>query len=156
FLKELYHRWERHWLGDTAAALTYYGMLSVFPFLIFLTTFMGLLLDRRAITQIVGEAAKVVPGPVVAIINDRLTSLQQTANSGLFTFGILGSLWIASGAVDSLTQALNRCYGVPETRPYWRSRGLAIVVTVAAGIVSVFAGAVMLFVPFLGQMIANP
>jgi membrane protein len=147
----LYRGWNQDSLGDTAAALTYYGMLSAFPFLFFAVTLAGLLIDESSITQIVSHAGRVMPEPVTHIIGQRLTGLQRNANGGLLTVGIVASLWAASGGMSSLAQALNRCYDVVETRPWWRTRANAIVVTIVAAIAGALAVAVMFFVPLLAR-----
>jgi membrane protein len=147
----LYRGWTRDSIGDTAAALTYYGMLSAFPFLFFVVTLAGLLIDQASIAQIVSHAGRVMPEPVTHIIGERLAGLQRSANRGLLTVGIVAALWVASGGMSSLAQALNRCYDAVETRPYWRSRGNAVVVTIVAALAGALAVAVMFFVPLLAR-----
>src|SRR3712207_6875058 len=53
---------------------------------------------------------------------------------GLFTFGILFTIWAASGAFAALINALNRAYDVEETRPFWKVRGLAILMTLGLSV----------------------
>jgi membrane protein len=65
------------------------------------------------------------------------------------------ALWAASGGVSSLGQALNRCYDVRETRPFWRSRGNAVLVTLVATVVGILAATILFFVPVLGKFIGG-
>lgn len=155
FWKKLYRSWQEDAVGTTAAALTYYGILSLFPFLLFLVALAGLALDPKATAELVQQVGRFAPGPVTQILEARLTSLQQSASGKLLTVGIVGAIWAASGAVTMLMQALNRCYDVRETRPFWKTRALAIGVTLGAGVVAVLASAVTFFVPLVGAAIGG-
>jgi membrane protein len=79
----------------------------------------------------------------------------QNPAPGLLSFGILGTLWVASGALSALINALNRIYGIRETRPFWKVKGLAILMTVGlSGLV--FLGVFLLvFGPHVGTAIAG-
>jgi len=156
FFKKLIREWKDDALGDTAAALTYYGMLALFPFLLFLVSLTGVVLNAQAAANLIAELQQVAPPQVLQIVQQRLQSLQQSQSSGLVTIGFLASIWIASGAMSSLTQALDRCYGVVETRPFWKVRLLAIALTLVAGVLSVIAAAVTFAVPVAASWIGGP
>lgn len=146
-LRDLRRNWREDAVGDTAAALTYYGVLALFPFLLFVVALAGVLLNPTAIGQLVDSAADVAPAAAVDLLRTRLHALEAAPNGGLLTLGLIGALWAASSAVASLAQALNRCYDVRETRPFWKTRGLALLVTVGAGILTVLAAVVLFAIP---------
>ena len=117
---------------DLAAALTYYGVLSLFPALIALVSVVGLFGDpastTETLTEIVGELA---PSTATDTFRGPIESI--TANRGtaglLFALGLLGALYSASGYVGAFMRASNRIYGVQEGRPFWKLRPLQIAVT---------------------------
>ena len=156
FVKQFYRELNDDAVGTTSAALAYYGMLSLFPFLLFLVSLAGLLLDQKAIGQLLGSLQRVAPGDAVKIVGDRLTALQHSSSGGLLTIGIVAAVWSASGGVVSLMQALNRAYDVKETRAFWKTRGLAILVTIGVGIFAVISTAITFAVPVLGAWIGGP
>lgn len=156
FGKGLYRSWKEDAVGNTAAALTYYAMLSLFPFLLFVVALAGILLDPTAITKLIDAFGKLVPGQVSQIVGGRLTALEQNPSGGLLTLGIVLAIWSASSGVSSLMTALNRCYDVRETRPFWKTRPLAVGVTLVAGVVSVLTAAVMFFLPVVAGIIGGP
>jgi membrane protein len=115
-----------------AAALTYYGLLSLFPALIALVSIVGLFGDpqstTRTLTQIVSDigpnsAADTFAGPIESITSNR------GAAGILFFVGLGTALWSASGYVGAFMQAANVIYETPEGRPFWKLRPLQIAVT---------------------------
>ena len=121
-------------LSDWAAALTYYGLLSVFPALIALVSLVGIFGDpqstTRTITDIVTKigpesAAQTYAGPIESI-----TSHRSAAGIALVA-GLLIALLSASGYVGAFMRASNVIYETPEGRPIWKLRPLQILVTLA-------------------------
>jgi membrane protein len=119
-------------MTDWAAALTYYGLLSLFPALIALVAIVGLVGDpastTRTITDIVtklgpGSAADTFAGPIKSITSHR------SAAGILLVVGLLTALWSASGYVGAFMRAANVIYETPEGRPFWKLRPLQILVT---------------------------
>jgi membrane protein len=119
-------------LTDWAAALTYYGLLSLFPALIALVSILGLVGDPKTITAKVTEviasigpqsAAQTFAGPVESIASNR------GAAGFALVFGLALALWSASGYVGAFIRASNVVYETREGRPFWKLRPLQIVVT---------------------------
>ena len=119
-------------LTDWAAALTYYGLLALFPALIAFVGIVGLVADpasaTRTITDIVTQigpssAADTFSGPIQSV----------TSNSGtsgtLAVVGFLVALWAASGYVGAFIRASNIIYETPEGRPFWKLRPLQLAIT---------------------------
>ena len=117
---------------DLAAALTYYGVLSLFPTLIALVSIVGLFGDPTSTTETLTQIVEDL-GPATATdaFRDPIESI--TSNRGtaglLFAVGLLGALYSASGYVGAFMRASNRIYGVEEGRPFWKLRPLQIAVT---------------------------
>jgi membrane protein len=119
-------------MSDWAAALTYYGLLSLFPALIALVSIVGLVGDpastTRTITEIVtklgpSSAADTFAGPIKSITSHR------SAAGILLIVGLATALWSASGYVGAFMRAANVIYETPEGRPFWKLRPLQIFVT---------------------------
>jgi membrane protein len=119
-------------LSDWAAALTYYGLLSLFPALIALVSLVGLFGDpqstTRTITDIVTRigpesAAQTFSGPIESITSHRSTSAIA------LIAGLVVALWSASAYVGAFMRASNVIYETPEGRPIWKLRPLQMLVT---------------------------
>jgi membrane protein len=146
-------------LTDWAAALTYYGLLSLFPALIALVSIIGLFADpqetTRTVTDIVTSigpqsAAQTFSGPIESI-----TSNRSTAGLAL-VIALATALWSASGYVGAFMRASNVIYETPEGRPIWKLRPLQILITLVMVIMlAVMALALVLTGPIV-EAVAEP
>lgn len=121
-------------LTDWAAALTYYGLLSLFPALIALVSLLGLFGDPKgtteSLTEIISQigpesAAETFSGPIESITGDR------GAAGVALAVGLAVAVWSASGYVGAFMRAANVIYETPEGRPFWKKRPLQLAVTLA-------------------------
>jgi membrane protein len=117
-------------LTDWAAALTYYGVLAIFPALIVLVSVLGLI-GESATQPLIDNLGKVAPGPAQEIFTSAIQNLQgsQGAAGVLFVVGLAGALWSASGYVAAFMRASNAIYDMPEGRPVWKTLPLRVVLT---------------------------
>ena len=119
-------------LSDSAAALTYYMVLAVFPALLALVSIVGIVGDPHTVTkdlnQIVGQVA---PQSVVKALQGPITGLTKSSGTAgiLLVAGILGALWSASGYVGGFMRAANHIYEVEEGRSFLKLRPLQMLVT---------------------------
>jgi membrane protein len=117
-------------LTDWAAALTYYGVLAIFPALIVLVSVLGLIGDS-ATQPLIDNVGKVAPGPAKEIFTNAIENLQgsQGAAGVAFVIGLAGAIWAASGYVSAFMRASNAIYDMPEGRPIWKTLPLRVVLT---------------------------
>jgi membrane protein len=129
-LKRTIKGFSRDNLTDWAAALTYYGVLAIFPALIVLVSVLGLIGDS-ATQSLIDNLGKVAPGPAKEILTSALKNLQGSKGAAgvLFVVGLLGALWSASGYVAAFMRASNAIYEIPEGRPVWKTLPLRVVLT---------------------------
>ena len=111
-----------------AGQLTYFFLLSFFPFLIFLVALAGLVLDdpESAVRRLISESAGFLPREAVELLVAYLDRTLRGTGSGVLFFGIVATLWMGSAASIAITKAANRAYGVVETRSFWRLRGTSV------------------------------
>src|SRR5918995_4932379 len=138
-------------LMDWAAALTYYGLLALFPALIALVSIVGLVADPESttdtLTDIVNDvgpdtAAETFAGPI-----EQVTQSRSTAGFALIA-GTLVALWSASSYLGAFIRASNVIYETREGRPFWKLRPLQIVMTLVI--------LVLLAVMALGVVLTGP
>ncbi len=117
-------------ITDWAAALTYYGLLAIFPAILALVSVLGLI-GKSAIQPLIKNLSDVAPGPAKDIIVTALQNLQKhTGAAGVaFVVGLAVALWSASGYVGAFMRASNAIYDVQEGRPIWKKTPVRLGVT---------------------------
>jgi membrane protein len=117
-------------LTDWAAALTYYGVLAIFPAMIVLVSILGLV-GEPATQPLIDNLGTVAPGPAKEIFTNAIENLQgdQGAAGVLFVVGLLGALWSASGYVAAFMRASNVIYDMEEGRPIWKTLPVRVSLT---------------------------
>jgi membrane protein len=143
-------------ITDLAATVTYYGVLALFPFLLFLVAVASLVITPEQAEQLVDALSGVAPGPVTQIVGGQLRSLAQQQNVTLVGFGALAAIWAASGGVMAVMRALNVAYDVKEGRPFWKVRGIALLMTLSSGVLSLLAALVAIATAPLADRIGGP
>jgi membrane protein len=138
-----------------AAQLAYYFLFALFPFFLFLTTLLGYLPIPNLLDRLLETLGQMLPGDALQLVQDNVRQLVTDQRGGLLSFGILAALWTSSSALTAIMDSLNRAYDVEEGRPFWKVRGLAILLTV--GLSGFIVGALVLltFGPQIGSWIAD-
>lgn len=132
--------------------IAYSSLLAFFPAMAFLVGALGLFDLFDDVERLLDPIA---PNGVIKFIS----SLQEDSEGGTsavaFVVGLIGAVWAASGAMNSVIKAVNAAYDRVESRPFWKTRGIAILLVVTSGITT--AGIFLLIVVggALGEAIAK-
>lgn len=139
-------------LIDRAAALTYYGILSIFPGLLVLVSLLGLL-GRRTSEDVQGTITSLVPpGEIRQIIETAIENVSASPTAGLVAIaGLLAAFWSASGYVGAFMRASNAIYDVPEGRPIWKTLPIRVAVTAVIGVMLLASALIVVFTGRLAE-----
>jgi membrane protein len=137
-------------LTDWAAALTYYGVLSLFPMLIALVAVLGIFGQQSSVGTLLDSFREAGLESVAENIEEPLTGVvQQKGGAGaLLGFGLALSLWSASGYLGAFMRAANQVYEVEEGRPFWKLRPLQVGLTLI--------GVLLLSLVAIGLVVTGP
>ncbi len=141
-------------LTDWAAALTYYGVLAIFPALIALVSILGLV-GHSAIQPLIDNLGRLAPGPARSIFTKAIYNLEHSRSAAgvLFFVGLAGAVWSASGYIGAFMRASNAVYDIDEGRPIWMTVPVRVAVTVVLLVLlAVSAFAVVLTGGLAGQV----
>ncbi|MEH1167028.1 YihY/virulence factor BrkB family protein [Micromonospora sp. CPCC 205539] len=144
-------------LTDWAAALTYYGVLSIFPGLLVLISLLGLL-GNSATEGVQDTVNQAVPdGSIREIITEAIKSADQ--NGGLASvaavIGLLAAFWSASGYIGAFMRASNTIYDVPEGRPIWKTLPIRAGVTALIGVLLLASAVIVVFTGRLAELVGD-
>ncbi|AIQ57803.1 YihY/virulence factor BrkB family protein [Paenibacillus borealis] len=133
FIKQLLQKIKADDVQGISAQLTYYLILSLFPFLIFIMTLIGY--ANISLEDKIQQLEQVMPAEAVSIIEEILQDVSEGRSQALLSFGMLATLWAASKGVNAIIKGLNRAYDIDESRAFWKIRGIAFLATLTIGFV---------------------
>ena len=139
-----------------AQQIAYSSLLAFLPTVILAIGLLGLL-GTGAFDSLKSFIGTVAPHGVQSMI--QLAEDDAAKNKGgsaiAFVVGVFGALWAASGAMGSVIKAVNKAYERLETRPFWKVRGIAILLVVANGVVLAGVFILLIFGGAIGKAIAT-
>jgi membrane protein len=143
-------------LTDWAAALTYYGVLAIFPAIIALVSILGLI-GSSATQPLIDNLGKVAPGPAKDIFTSAIQNLQNSQGAAgiIFVVGLAGALWSASSYVAAFMRASNAIYDVDEGRPVWKTLPVRLGVTLVLLTLLALTAVAVLLTGGLAKQIGN-
>ncbi|MBT2538364.1 YihY/virulence factor BrkB family protein [Arthrobacter sp. ISL-69] len=143
--------------GDLAAALTYYGVLSMFPALLALVSLLGIFGQAEKTTAAMLEIVQgIAPGAALDVIKQPIQELASSSTAGFtLILGILTALWSASGYVGAFGRAMNRIYEVDEGRPFIKLRGAMLAVTLTTVIIVALTAAMLVLSGPVAEAVGN-
>src|SRR5579864_4590955 len=116
-----------------AGSLAYYFFMSLVPFLILLASLLVYTHIPGLFDYILGGMSRLVPTESMTMIRKVIDDMMDTKSAGILSFGIAGTIWSASGGFSAMIEALNVAYDVQEGRPFWKTRPLAVLLTIVVG-----------------------
>lgn len=146
----------RHHTLQVSAALSYYAVLSVFPALIFLSAIVGFVPLPDLFNHVLLLMSRLLPADTMRVVYSVLRDVLSSSKGTWLSFGMLGTLWVASTGFDAMIEALDIAYDVKDdVRSFWRTRLLAIALAAINGGLLVGGLAVMLVGPRFGDWLAS-
>lgn len=126
-------------LVSRAAELGYYFLFALFPTLVFASSIMGLAAKRASnvYSSMLEYLAIVIPHSAYQMVIDTFNQTTQASSGGKIAFGLAAALWSASVGFGAIQDTANIVYKVKETRPYWKAKLQAMLVTLLLSVVIV-------------------
>jgi membrane protein len=140
-LKRTVKAFKQDKLTDWAAALTYYGVLAIFPALLVVVSVVGLI-GGSVTDTLIENLEDVAPGPAQEIFTNAIRNLEgaKGASGVAFVIGLAGAIWASSGYVNGFMSASNSIYDVEEGRPLTKTLpmrvGLTVLLMVLGGVIA--------------------
>ncbi|MGH3086736.1 MAG: YihY/virulence factor BrkB family protein [Rubrobacteraceae bacterium] len=156
-LKATVREFQRDDAMGLAAQLAYYLILALFPFILVLVSLMGTFSNPELADEVLSYFRRVMPQEVYTLIDQYTGDIISGSRPApyLLSFGILFTIWSASGAFSAFINALNRAYDVQETRPFWKVKGLAILMTLGLSVLILTGVLLLVLGPPIGAAIAG-
>ena len=124
-------------LLSRAAELGYYFLFALFPTLVSASAILGLAAKSASLiyVHLLNYMALVIPRAAFAMVVETFNQTTAAATGGKVTLGLVAAIWSASVGFSAIQDGMNTVYRVRETRPYWKARGSAILVTMLLSVI---------------------
>ncbi len=155
-LKRTASEFKKDNLTDLAAALTYYGVLAIFPMIIVVVSVLGLI-GKSATQPLIQNLGAVAPGPAKQIFTSAVQNVQggRGAAGVLFVVGLAVSLWSASGYIAAFMRASNIVWDVEEGRPIWKTLPLRLGITLVTVVLLTVSALAVVFTGGLASQVGR-
>lgn len=145
--KRVWTETNRDDLWGRAAQLSFYFLLALFPLLLVMMALLGIFADRgtELSHNLISYLTEVMPDSAGELVQKTIDELSGQAGAGKISLGLVATLWAASSGMGAISETLNTAYNVTESRPWWKTRLVAVGLTVALALLIVSALALLLY-----------
>ncbi len=129
FIDQLAYRFSKNYVVGSGAQLTYFLILSIFPFLIVLLNILSY--TPLAREDVISNMIRFLPYDIQLIIEGFVNDIVSSSSQGLLSIAAIGGIWTASSGVKAIIRAINSAYDYTENRSFIKMKAISIIFTVA-------------------------
>lgn len=152
-LKIIYFRFNEDDVLALGAQLTFNLILAFFPFLFFLLTLISYTPLTRE--EVLVDLSRILPASAYNIVKDIIKQTSGARSGTLLSFGMIASVWVASNGALAVIKGINKAYDCKETRPFWKTRGMSLLFTIALAIVITLMLVTFVFGEIVSQIVSE-
>jgi membrane protein len=138
-----------------SAQLAYYFFLSLFPLLLFFVSLASFFPVANLVDETVKYLGGVAPPDVIKFLLDQIHEISESDDGGVMTFAFLFTIWSMSGAMMSIISTMNTAYDIEESRPWWKTRLIAVGLTAGLALFILVSFALVIAGPTLAERVAD-
>ena len=155
--KRIFKAFNEDNLLSRSAELGYYFLFALFPTLVSASSILGIAARSAShiYVQLLNYLALVIPHAALGLVLETFNQTTAASSAGKITFGLAAAIWSASVGFGAIQDTLNLVYKVRETRPYWKVRGAAMLVTLLLSIITTLTLACLLGGDILARNIGS-
>jgi membrane protein len=144
-----FDRFNRNDGSAMAGYIAFSGLLSLFPFLIFAATLIGIMVGSDRSDSIIEALFEIAPEHVALTLKPVVEEVLSKQSGEVLTLSAVFAIWAASNAVEAFRIAFDRAYAVPDPRGFIENRLMAILIVFVGAIVAALLGVSILFSPLI-------
>jgi membrane protein len=143
--RRVYRRFGEDEVLTRSAALSYYFISALIPMLFLLVATLGLFAKSHDLqSSLFSYAGRFMPPDAFSLLHKTLREIASSSSGIKLILGLALALWSGSAGISSLMDALNHCYRVKDSRPYWKRKLISITLTIAISALTVVALVIVL------------
>lgn len=125
FLIQIYIRYRDDGISDLSARLSFFLLLSMFPFLLFLLS----LLSYTPVSayEFAENITRFMPDDTGKFVAEVIGEMMNARSPVLLSISAIITIWSASGGISALSRGLNKAYDKEESRSYFKIKIMSVV-----------------------------
>lgn len=144
-----------------AAGLSYYFVLSLFPLLVLMASLLGYIPIPHLFEGFLSLMARLVPGDGMSLVRNIVSDVGSHKHPHFLTLGLVFTIWTGSSGFAAIIDGLDIVYRVRESRSVWKTRPIALGLTLLVGSLLLVAVGLMVegtyfAIWFAGKFDLNP
>lgn len=154
--RNVYEQFNKDEVLTRSAALSFYFAYALFPMLLFVVALLGFFARNQALLNTFSyHASLVIPPAAFTLLGNVVREIAAHATGFKMFLGLGLALWSASTGISSVMDALNHCYKVEESRPYWKRHLISIALTVAMAGLTILSLVIVLYGTYIADFVGE-
>jgi len=144
--KRVYYEINEDEVLTRSAALAFYFVAALVPMLFFVVAILGFFAQSHNLeNSLFAYVGRFLPPDAFTLLQRTLHEISVNSTGLKLAIGLVLALWSGSGGFSSVMDALNRCYHLTESRPYWKQKLISIFLTIATAALTIVALVIVLY-----------
>lgn len=154
--KRVYYEINEDEVLTRSAALSFYFVAAMVPMLFFVVAVLGFFAQSHNLqSSLFNYAGRFMPPDAFTLLQKTLKEISSNTTGWKLALGLVLALWSGSGGISSVMDALNRCYHVTDSRPYWKQKLLSILLTIGVAALTIVALVIVLYGGNIAQFVGS-
>jgi membrane protein len=154
--KRVYYEINEDEVLTRSAALSFYFVAALVPMLFFVVAVLGFFAQSHNLeSSLFNYAGRFMPPDAFTLLEKTLKEISRNTTGWKLALGLVLALWSGSGGISSVMDALNRCYHVTDSRPYWKQKLISILLTIGVAALTILALVIVLYGGDIAQFVGN-
>ncbi|MGB5013142.1 MAG: YihY/virulence factor BrkB family protein [Pyrinomonadaceae bacterium] len=147
FFKRLYKKSDDSDLFNRAAQAAFYFSFALFPFVFFLVSLFGLVLETTDAlkSELYNYLRQIMPASVFVLVRNTVDEIAANSSGSKLTLGLIVALWSASAGVDAVRGALNSVYELRERRSWFWTKFQSLILTLVVTVLAALGLSIMFY-----------
>lgn len=154
--KRVYYEFNEDEVLTRSAALSFYFVAAMVPMLFFVVAVLGFFAQSHNLqSSLFNYAGRFMPPDAFTLLQKTLKEISSNTTGWKLALGLVLALWSGSGGISSVMDALNRCYHVTDSRPYWKQKLISILLTIGVAALTIVALVIVLYGGNIAQFVGS-
>ncbi len=149
----MYIRYRDDDISNLSAQLSFFLLLSMFPFLLFLLSLLSY--TPVSALEFTENIRNFMPDDAGKFIAEVIGEMLNAKSPVLLSISAVITIWSASGGISALSRGLNKAYDKKESRSFFKIRFMSVVFTIGVAVLIIITLLFLVFGGVIGSLLSG-